>query len=92
MDLAPKIFRPEELAIVTNTLWAHYGSTRLFLAKEAVFKAVHPTVNRFVDFHEVRLRAMSAEELYFGVMPTCRPSWGINARCVPGPHGGAGMW
>ncbi|SNR75085.1 4'-phosphopantetheinyl transferase family protein [Puniceibacterium sediminis] len=69
LTLAPRIFCPEELALVEPTSWAEAGFTLIFSAKEAIYKAVYPTIRRFADFHEVRLAEVSGDDLQFELMP-----------------------
>jgi enterobactin synthetase component D len=69
LEIRSQIIRPEELALVSQTPWADAGFTLLFSAKESIFKAVYPTVKRFVDFHEARLTAISGDDLRFELQP-----------------------
>ncbi len=46
------------------------GLTLLFSAKEAIYKAIHPTVRRYVDFKEVSCLAQYDDRLVFGCEPT----------------------
>ncbi|KMK66297.1 phosphopantetheinyl transferase component of siderophore synthetase [Puniceibacterium sp. IMCC21224] len=69
LGLGPRIVHPDELALLVNTPWSEAGFTLLFSAKEALFKAVYPTVRRFVDFHEARLTALTDDILHFELMP-----------------------
>lgn len=48
------------------------GLTLLFSAKEAVYKAIHPTVRRYVDFKEVSCLAQHEDNLVFGCEPALR--------------------
>lgn len=46
---------------------------RTFSAKESIFKAVYPQVNRFVDFTEVRLRFDTAQQTFSAQAPENNP-------------------
>ncbi|MEP5728221.1 MAG: 4'-phosphopantetheinyl transferase superfamily protein [Sulfitobacter sp.] len=67
--VAETIGHPEEYAKIAATPWQDIGGTLLFSAKEAMFKAIYPTVQRFVGFEEVRLRSVSGSVLTFDIQP-----------------------
>ncbi|WP_186766554.1 4'-phosphopantetheinyl transferase family protein [Puniceibacterium confluentis] len=65
--LAPRIYCPSEFEPLAGTDWAEVGFTLLFSSKEAIYKAIYPTVQRFVDFHQARLLSLSGDKLVFAL-------------------------
>lgn len=64
-NFAHQVCLPQELAIVSQSGLSDAGFTLLFSAKEALFKAVYPTVKRYVDFHEAKLIGIDGDTLNF---------------------------
>lgn len=60
LSIAERVLRPEEQrvldALEPAQRWAHLQ--RVFALKEAVYKAVHPFVQRYVGFHEASVAAL----------------------------------
>lgn len=68
-DIADSVCRPEERALVANTCWSASRVTVLFSAKEAIFKALYPSLKRFVGFDEVRLTSITNDVMVFDALP-----------------------
>ncbi|GGX52941.1 4'-phosphopantetheinyl transferase family protein [Saccharospirillum salsuginis] len=54
-----------ELAALKSLGHERLALTVLFSAKEAIYKAIHPTVERYVDFKEVKCQALESDRLLF---------------------------
>lgn len=68
-DIADSVSHPDERALAANSSWSGSGIAVLFSAKEAVFKALYPTLERFVGFDEVRLTSITSGNLIFEPLP-----------------------
>ena len=64
--LAPKVARPEELALAA-AIGLEPGAcfTLVFAAKEALFKCVAPIVGRYFDFLDARVTAVASDAISF---------------------------
>ena len=57
----------EERAVLDSLGDERQALTLLFSAKEAIYKAIQPTVQRYVDFKEVQYQARASNRLTFSV-------------------------
>ena len=57
LAIAPRILRPDELARWTARGSAWSELLEVFSVKEAIYKAMHPHVPRWIGFHEAEIRA-----------------------------------
>ncbi len=60
MSIAERVLRPEELDVVQRLTEPEQWPAvqRTFALKEAIYKAVHPYVRRYVGFHEARVQPL----------------------------------
>jgi len=56
-----------ELAVLDSFGGERQALTALFSAKEAIYKAIHPTVKRYVDFKEVHCQSVDSGRLFFSM-------------------------
>ena len=82
-SLARQVCQPFELKILQPTRWNGHEFTAIFSGKEALYKAIYPTVRRFVDFDEAHLVRMENDVLTFSFSTSLRNELGrptINVR------------
>lgn len=63
--LAAQIYQLDEGAVLAASKWAPQTFTVIFSAKEAIYKAIYPTVRRFVGFEEVTLIGYHTDKIKF---------------------------
>lgn len=80
-EIQTEIGRAEEYEFL-HDFDARTGTTLLFSAKEAVYKALYPNVKKFVGFDGARLDCVAATELAFVLTQSWGEDWceGANVR------------
>ena len=74
----------EERFVLRNSKVKNLPATLVFSAKEALYKAVHPVVKRFVDFDEFQVNQIDWGTGKFSIRPV---SGGLLAKVVPSTVG-----
>jgi enterobactin synthetase component D len=86
--LKKSIANPHEFALLGSDHPPATAFALLFSAKEAIYKAIFPEVQRFIDFHEVTLIRANQGRLHFTAAQSLQHEWW---RPVPTVHMAVGL-